>query len=207
MRVNGAGTPEHDADLRAVAGRRGLRGVVVPKAEQAEALTGISEWLPDGTGVLALVETAVGVRDAGVMAAASGVSGLAFGSIDFALDIGAEETDAAMAYARGALVVAARAAGLPGPVDGVSVETRDLEVVRRDAVRARRSGFGGKLLVHPAQVAPVHAAFSPDADDVAWARRVVAAAATSGSTFSLDGRMVDRPVLERAQRLLGQVDA
>src|SRR5919206_154708 len=89
-------------------------------------------------------ETAVGVREATALAACPAVSGLAFGSIDLALDIDAHETDEALLFARSALVIAARAASLPAPLDGVTVETTDTAVIRRDAERARSLGFGGK---------------------------------------------------------------
>jgi citrate lyase subunit beta/citryl-CoA lyase len=156
--------------------------------------------------MIALVETAVGTRDAAFVAACPGVSGLAFGSIDFALDIDATEEDDVLLFARSSLVVAARAASLPAPIDGVTVETRDTAVIRQAAVRSRSLGFGGKLCIHPAQVATVNTAFAPTAADLDWARRVLAEAdrrqdAGAGS-FSLDGHMVDKPILDRARRIV-----
>jgi hypothetical protein len=119
------------------------------------------------------VETALGIREASSLAVAPGVAALAFGSIDFALDVGADETDDALLYARGVLVVASRSAGLPGPVDGVAVETQDAAAIRAAAHRSRSLGFGGKLSIHPAQVRIVEEAFAPAADELVWARRVV----------------------------------
>jgi citrate lyase subunit beta/citryl-CoA lyase len=206
VRVNAAETPWHDDDVAALAARPGLRGVMVPKAERPDVLSGVAARLPAGTGVLALVETARGIRDAATVAAAPGVVGLAFGSIDFALDIDAEEGDQTLLFARAALVVAARAAGLPGPVDGVTVETRDPAVVSGDAVRARSLGFRGKLCIHPAQVAPVNTAFAPSPTELDWAQRVLAAAPRHNGqgAFAVDGRMVDRPVLDRARRIVAR---
>ena len=213
VRVNAPGTQWHEHDLRALAGCAGLRGVMVPKAEDPAALERIAGELRPGTPIVALVETAAGVRDAAAVAACPAVGGLAFGSIDFALDIDAAETDEALLFARSALVIAARAASLPAPIDGVTVETTDTAVIRRDAARARSLGFGGKLCIHPAQVEPVNSAFSPDPAEVEWARRVLAAAAQHAGgahaegAFDLDGEMIDTPVLERARRLIARAGA
>lgn len=210
VRVNACRTPWHERDLSVLAGCAGLRGVMVPKAEDPAALGRIARELRPGTPIIALVETAVGVRDAAAVAACPAVSGLAFGSIDLALDIDAAETDEALLFARSAAVIAARAASLPAPIDGVTVETTDTALIRRDAARARSLGFGGKLCIHPAQVEPVNAAFSPDPADVEWARRVLAAASEHGAgeaveaAFDLDGRMIDRPVIERARRIVAR---
>jgi citrate lyase subunit beta/citryl-CoA lyase len=210
VRVNARGTQWHEHDLGALARRPGLRGVMVPKAEDPAALDRVARELVPGTPIIALVETAVGVRDVAALAACAAVSGLAFGSIDFALDIDAAESDEVLLFARSALVIAARAASLPAPLDGVTVETTDTAVIRRDAARARSLGFGGKLCIHPAQVEPVNSAFSPDPADLAWARRVLAAAAQHAAgdhaqgAFDLDGEMIDTPVLERARRLVAR---
>jgi citrate lyase subunit beta/citryl-CoA lyase len=210
VRVNACGTRWHEHDLSVLAGCGGLRGVMVPKAEDPAALGRIARELRPGTPILAVVETAVGVRDAAAVAACPAVSGLAFGSIDLALDVDAAETDEALLFARSALVIAARAASLPAPIDGVSVDTTDTAAVRRDAARARSLGFGGKLCIHPAQVEPVNSAFSPDPADLEWARRVLAAASQHGGgelaegAFHIDGRMIDTPVLERARRIVAR---
>jgi citrate lyase subunit beta/citryl-CoA lyase len=102
-----------------------------------------------------------------------------------------------------ALVLASRRAALPAPVDGISPGTQDTVQLASDAARGRRGGFGGKLCIHPAQVAVVNAAFTPSAGEIDWAQRVVAGfAAAGGGVFSLDGRMVDAPVMLLAQRTL-----
>ncbi|WP_432827270.1 HpcH/HpaI aldolase/citrate lyase family protein [Dactylosporangium sp. CA-092794] len=205
VRVNAANTEWHEADLAALAPCRGLRGVMVPKTEGPAVLRQAARRLPADTGIVALVESALGVQDAGAIAACPAVTALAFGSIDFALDIGAEHTDEALLFARGALVVASRAASLPAPIDGVTVELRDTAAVGAAAARARSLGFGGKLCIHPAQVEPVNAVFAPRGADVEWARAVLAEALRhGGGVFTDQGRMVDQPVLERARRILAQ---
>ncbi len=203
VRINGAGTPWHEDDLEVLAGSPGLCGIVVPKAEEPEWLISAAGRVGAGAGLVALVETARGVRDAASIAACPVVDRLAFGSIDFALDIEAEHTPDALSFARGALVVASRSAGLPGPLDGVTVEVGDAGVaVTSDAARARTLGFGGKLCIHPDQVAVVNHAFAPRTEDVDWARRVLAAARDHDGAFTMDGKMVDRPLVERARRVL-----
>lgn len=193
VRTNGVDTPWWDADLAALrAAGPGLRGLVVPKATAASTVD--LPWI-------ALVETARGLRDVHEVAAHPALVGLAFGALDYALDLGVTD-DGAVDHARHTLVVAGRAAGITALIDGVTPETTDAEVVRRDAVRSRGLGFDGKLCIHPAQIAPVRQGFAPTDGEVAWATRVVAGAAAGSPVFTVDGRMVDQPVLLRARRIL-----
>lgn len=201
VRVNGIGTSWHEEDVAALGRCPGLRGVVLPKAEEVAALTAVRELLPDGAGVVALVESALGLSRATELAACGAVDRLAFGSIDFALDIGALESDEALLLARSSLVLASRLGGLPPPVDGVTVSTTDGDAARSAAVRARGLGFGGKLCIHPRQLGPVAEGFRPTAEQLDWAKRVVEA----GEGVSVvDGQMVDRPVLARARAILAR---
>ena len=152
---------------------------------------------------LALVESAVGVLRAVELAATPGVSRLAFGHLDFAADIASSLHDDAMLMARSSLVIASRAAELPGPVDGVTTALDDPQQARADAIRARALGFAGKLCIHPSQVDVVNAAFSPSEADIAWAQRIVEASARGGA-LRVDGQMVDPPVVQRARALLAR---
>jgi citrate lyase subunit beta/citryl-CoA lyase len=136
-------------------------------------------------------------------AAAPGVARLAFGSIDFALDIGADDAGLPLLFARSSLVLASRVAGLPAPVDGVTRDLDDPAVVAGDTATAVGLGFGGKLCVHPRQIAAVNAGFLPGEAAVRHARQVLAALADGGSA-RVDGQMVDRPVLERARQVLAR---
>jgi citrate lyase subunit beta/citryl-CoA lyase len=89
------------------------------------------------------------------------------------------------------------------PVDGVTVDIENVERVRDDALYAKRLGFGGKLCIHPKQIAPVNECFNPSSDEITWAQRVVdAAGAAKGGAVQVDGKMVDRPVLIKAQEIL-----
>jgi citrate lyase subunit beta/citryl-CoA lyase len=128
---------------------------------------------------------------------------LAFGSIDFAADIGCAHTRAALAIARFELVLASRLAGRPGPIDGVTASVKDADLVRSDAEYAGEIGFAGKLLIHPAQIEPAGRGFAPNLADIALAERILAASRSEGATV-VDGAMVDAPVVLRAQQLLNR---
>lgn len=203
VRINAAGTPWHADDLAALQ-HLAPAGLVVPKAESADSMSEIAHQLQAGVGLVALVESAVGLEAVGAVAAHPRVDRLAFGSVDFALDIGADHVPEALLYARSRLVVASRAAGITAPLDGVTV-TLDAEATRADARLARSLGMGGKLCIHPSQVEPIRTAFLPSAAELAEARRVVEAAdATTHGAVAVDGRLVDKPVVERARRLLAE---
>ena len=202
VRVNAPSTPHYDADVAALAGARGLLAVVVPMADSVAALAAAHEQLGEGVEVVALVETAVGLLRAVDLASAPGVTRLAFGHLDFALDIGADTGPEAMLMARLSLVVASRAAGLPGPVDGVTTALDDPAAAREDAARARAFGFTGKLCIHPNQVAVVNEAMTPGEEEVAWARRVVESRLEGA--MRVDGQMVDAPVVTRAENILSR---
>lgn len=202
VRVNAVDSPWHDADLRALAGLG--CAVMLPKAQHPDRVADAVAALGDGACVLALLETARGILRSEQIAAVPGVVRLALGTYDLAAELGVDPDDPeAMATARGALVLASAAAELCGPVDGVTGDVRDADRLVADVRRAARLGFAGKLCIHPAQVAPTAATLAPDDEQVAWAHRVVAAAEDAGDGVLLvDGRMVDRPVVDRARRIL-----
>jgi citrate lyase subunit beta/citryl-CoA lyase len=203
VRVNAAGTSWHQADLAAL-GATGPALVMLPKADGADVAAGVLDALPHGSAIVALVESASGVLGAADLARAPGVARLAFGSYDLAAELGVDPDHApALAAARSALVLAAAAAGLTGPVDGVTGDVRDAARLATDVAAAVALGFSGKLCIHPSQVARAAAALAPTAEASAWAERVLAAVAESGDGVVLvDGRMVDAPVIVRARRIL-----
>ncbi len=203
VRVN-TGAPWSDQDLALCARHAAVQAVVVPKAESAQQMQAAFEAC-GRKPLVALIETAEGYARRDDVASHPAVKRLAFGSIDFQLDLGISGEGDALLVFRSGLVLASRLAGLPAPLDGVTVEVANPEVVAADAARARALGFGGKLCIHPQQVGPVNAAFSPSPAEIEWAQRVVAACeASAGAAVAVDGKMVDRPVLLRAQALLAQ---
>lgn len=200
VRINAVGTPWHEADLAMVA-RHDLV-VMVPKAQDPEALAGLARELTPGSGVIALVETARGVLEAPRTAEVAGVVRLAFGSLDLAAELGvAPDRDEVLQPARAALVLASAAAGLAPPLDDVTTDVRNTALLASDVRTARDRGLGGKLCVHPAQVPTTEAGFAPTEEETVWARRILDAVGDA-AVASVDGRMVDRPVIERARRLL-----
>lgn len=195
VRINGTGTSWHHDDVRLVTDFPAAT-VMLPKAERAEQFTGWS-----AAAVVALVETACGVASAAAVGALPAVHRLAFGSMDLAAELGVDPAhrDALLA-ARSALVLASAQAGLPPPIDGVTADVVDTGNTAADTSYARSLGMTAKLCVHPRQVAAAHRALAPSAADINWARAVVDASGT-GVTV-VDGRMVDLPVLTRAQTIL-----
>jgi citrate lyase subunit beta/citryl-CoA lyase len=203
VRVNPFGTPWHQADLSAVASLTGLGAVMLPKAENPEQIAHAVQT--SGLPVLPLMESAEGLGQMDCMARSPGVLRLVLGHIDLQADLGLScgPDEAELAPVRLALVVASRRAGLPSPVDGVTTATTNAEVLARDAQRSRRFGMGAKLCIHPAQVDGVHQALAPTEAECDWARRVLAAeVAAGGGAFSVDGKMVDPPVLLLARQIL-----
>ena len=202
VRINAAGTEWHQADLDALADVVDV--VFLPKAESPDAVTDVGARLRPGGGVLALVETARGVLTAPQIAALPGVCRLAFGNFDLSTELGIDRDDhLALAPMRTGLVVASAAAQLPPPIDGVSGAIDDADAIEADASHAARLGFGGKLCIHPRQLQSAGGPFVPSEESVAWARRVLEVVAESGSGAAvLDNEMIDRPVVDRARRIL-----
>lgn len=206
VRINAADTQWHAGDLAAVASAPGLLGVILPKADGPGEIAESVRGLPAAVAVMPLVESAAGVQNAAAVAAAPRVVRLAFGSVDFGLDLGLTGTsrdDTATLYARSRLVIASRAGGIASPIDGVTTDLDDPEAAAIDARRARRLGFGGKQCIHPRQVAVVNTAFEPSGAELDWARRVIAAAdAAHGAAVRLEGQMIDKPLITQARRIL-----
>jgi citrate lyase subunit beta/citryl-CoA lyase len=198
VRVNAPGTPWFEADLEVAA--RLAAPVMVPKAEEPAVLAETARYLGDRSALIPLVETALGVVRAYEVCSVPGVVRAALGNVDLAVQLGVAHDDRlALAHARSALVAASAAAEVCPPVDGVTTAVRDTETLEEDVAHARRLGFTAKLCIHPAQVPGVAAGFAPSEREREWARSVLA---TDGELAVVDGHMVDRPVVERARRIL-----
>lgn len=205
VRVNGADTPLFEEDLRAIA-ELDLDAIVLPKAspEPVQALG------PDGPPVLAICETAPGVRLAYEIAREPRVAALALGAADLGAELGLEPRadGQEILYARSKLVLDSAAAGIRPPFDVVHLDVRNAESLEAEARLARSLGMRGKLCIHPAQVDVVNTVFAPTEEEVAWAERVLAAfgAGVAGGqgAVGMDGTMVDLPVVERARNVLAE---
>jgi len=201
VRINAADTPWHRDDL-AVCRRPGVAAVMVAKAERADELAGVGLNVP----LLPLIESAAGIDQLRAIAAVPGVQRLAFGAIDFQLDLNMRAEFDELIHFRSQIVLASRLAGVASPIDSPSVAITEEAEVEHDAQRARRLGFGAKLCIHPQQLAAVNRSFSPTATEITWAQRVLEiAAASGGAAVALDGRMIDKPVILRAQAILAEV--
>ncbi|HTD64305.1 MAG TPA: CoA ester lyase [Verrucomicrobiae bacterium] len=223
VRVNSS-VPARDMDLVAAV-RPGLEGIVAPKIDQADEVVRLARELDEREGgagiargsirIIPSIESARGLLEAHAIAACSDrVVALLFGAEDFARDLSlpiAREAEASeLLYARSALVVAAIAARRHA-IDGIWPDVADQEGLRRDALQARRLGFNGKSLIHPGQIDPINGVFSPSAEEVSHARRVIDAfegARLKGlGAVALDGKLLDPPIIERARRTLLLHDA
>jgi len=130
---------------------------------------------------------------------------ITFGSIDFAADIGCDHTRDALLFARSQLVMAARVARQHAPIDGITRSIRDENKIETDARYGASLGLKAKLLIHPAQIAPAHRGLAPTQTEVAWADRILTANGDGGAV-SLDGQMVDAPVIARARQIRNDHD-
>lgn len=205
VRVNAPDHLEHAADLTFCAQHKGVVGVLLPKVESAAHVAAV--WHA-GKPIWPIIESAKGLLALEQIAHAEGVERLSFGSLDLALDLNLNTgTAAALRFldqARMAVQLHSRGADLLPPLDGVFPAIGDPDGLQRAVRHAYDMGYGGALCIHPNQVAVIHAALAPSADDLDWARKVVqaSAAANGAGAFQLDGQMIDAPVLLRAQRLL-----
>lgn len=197
VRVNAVGTEWHDDDMK-VASSVDVAGILLPKAEAASDIERIKPRLGPKK-LVAIIETAIGL--AAVEDIASAADRLAFGSIDYAADLGCAHRRDALLMARSRIVLAARMAGRPAPLDGVTQSLREEAEITSDTRYGASLGFGGKLLIHPAQIPAARIGMAPDERDVEWARRVVASSA-EGAAVAVGGQMVDAPVLVRARQII-----
>jgi citrate lyase beta subunit len=202
VRINGAGTEWFADDLALVEGME-LDAVVLPKATP-HAVTALGD---DGPSVIAIVETAQGLRLAYETASAQRVAALILGAVDLGAELGLEPRADGLEilHARSRVVVDSAAAGVRPPFDIVHLEIHDDVGLEAEAAFARSLGFRGKVCIHPQQVPIVNRAFGPSEGELAWARRVVEALDESGEgVLAVNGEMIDLPVVERARRILDE---
>jgi len=203
VRINDDSTPWHDADIALVA-ETGVRGVILPKAESPRQIDRVASALGASGFVIPLVETARGVADVDMLAGAARVQRIAFGTLDYALDLDLTGDERGFIYPACRIAVASRAAAIAPPIAGVTPEIGDEAKLLADLDFARACGFGAKLCIHPKQVEAIHAAMRPSESEIAWAKRVAAAAESSPGAVQVAGKMVDRPVIAKAMRILAR---
>jgi len=224
VRINPIETADALPDMAAIAFSR-PDGIMLPKARNGEDVRRLDHWLEvletahgfdvGSVRVIPLItESASAVLNAASFAPApSRVLGMTWGAEDLAADLGSlGNKDATGAYeppyviASTMCLYAAAAAGA-WAIDTVDTETKDMAAVERRARASRRAGYVAKLAIHPAQIAAIHAAFTPTAEEIAWAERVLAAFRDAGGqgAIQLDGKLLDRPHVRQAERILASV--
>ena len=216
VRVNAPGTAEFDADVAAL-GSLPIDIVNLPMTEDADAVVEAIARIERNAAVappakfLLNIETPKGLRKAADLAAAHPrVMGLQIGYADLLEPNGIARNDRdALAYIRLAVRLAAAEAGIAA-FDGAFAAVKDAESYRAECIAAKRHGFAGKSCIHPSQIATANEVFMPDADEIAWARRVVAAAVDADASgigaYLVDGHMIDKPFVERARAVVALAD-
>ena len=200
VRINSAATPWFDEDLKMIAAVPNA-AVMLPKADE-RSLAHVVSQLP-GRRIVALIETVAAYLDLKAVCAVAGVEQLAFGSVDFSTESGIADEDHALDAVRTQIVLESVRAGMLPPIDGVSVNFSDAALIAQDTLCSRQLGFGAKLCIHPAQVAPVNGAFAPSSAEIDWAQRVLAAfEASGGAATAVDGKMIDKPLVDKARRII-----
>lgn len=221
VRVNHPSTGRTREDITAVI-QPALDGIVMPKVDDVDTVRAADEWItaaekehgvePGSTRLLILIETARGIADARqILQASARIETAVFGAHDFMLDLGIEGLDHSesadeLLYARSALVIAARAAGVSAPLDGPFIAIGNEDGFVQMCQQARRIGFRGKMLIHPSQVGLSHIGFAPTEVEVDTARTIVEqfaeAEAQGAAAIMVDGRLVDYPIADRARRIV-----
>jgi len=185
--------------------------LLLPKVESAQELVTLHDWLPNVfSSLVALVETPLGVENAHAIAAAvrngaPRLTALMLGGADLSMELGARFDWDGLFSARGRLLNAARSCGLQA-WDVPFIDVGDEAGLEQETRRVLGLGFDCKAAIHPSQVAPMHAVFRPEKADVEWARGVLAAAAGGNGAFLYQGKLVDAPLLKRAERILQRAD-
>jgi len=220
-RINAVGSGLEQDDIQAVLPYH-PDGIVIPKLEELKQIKWASEiieaaelkqgWPINSIRLLVDVETARGILNLKEIASHPRLDAIIFGGEDFAASIGATRTREAteLLYARQAAVTAAAAFGLQA-IDIVTIDFKDIESLRAESEFGAQLGFTGKQIIHPAQVEPVQLAFTPNAEAIAHAKRIVemfeASQSKSAGAYALDGKMIDMPLVKNAQKVLDRARA
>ncbi|WP_342613108.1 CoA ester lyase [Burkholderia ambifaria] len=205
IRVNPVSSSDFHLDAAALHQISGqIAGVFLTMVDSADQVTMAQEALPPNTTLVGMIETARAVVRVDEIASAKPLCRLAFGNMDYQTDVDLPPDEhVGLIYPSSRIVVASRSAGLPAPIAGVTENIADLDVFEQSARFERNLGFLGKLCVHPTQLALTQAIFAPSAAEIEWAERVITATQNTHAVM-MDGRMIDRPVIERARKILNR---
>src|SRR5574340_226435 len=207
VRVNPAGTRDHDLDLQALGGI-GYTRLMLSKCESAEQVTALAPY-----EVIALIESPLGALAVPEVALAASTIGVMWGAEDLIAGLGGNASRhrdgsyrEVARHVRSTALLAAKAYGRFA-LDSVYLDLADLYGLREEALDAVAVGFDAKVAIHPNQVEVIRQAFAPSEDEIAWARRVLDAVPTQRGVFAFEGKMVDAPVLRHAEQTLRRAGA
>ncbi|EPF71023.1 HpcH/HpaI aldolase/citrate lyase family protein [Acinetobacter rudis] len=204
IRVNADQTPWFTEDIL-LAQYANVCAIVLAKAEQERAFEAIKSIR--NLAIYPIIETPYGMAHVEEIAGFPAVQALIFGSIDFQLEMQMTGDALELMYFRNRMVLASKLAGIAQPIDGVTADFSNLELLSDETIQAKKLGFQGKLCIHPKQVDIVQQVFKPSFAEVQWAKEVLAAVqAAQGQTISLNGKMIDKPIISQAEKILQQLD-
>lgn len=203
VRINDTLSPWHADDLAMIMAA-GIKQVMLPKTEFAEQVKMTIAGTADDVVILPLVETARGINNVEQIALADGVQRIAFGTLDYAADLNLSGDEQGLIYPYSKIAIASRSAELAPPIAGVTPNLDDLARTEADFVFARAFGCTAKMCIHPKQVEVVERLSRPSEQEVIWAEKVLAAAQASSGAVQVDGKMVDRPVVLKAEAIMAR---
>ncbi|AHG18400.1 citrate lyase subunit beta [Chania multitudinisentens RB-25] len=209
IRVNhpDSGYFRQDFEMLTLLSSTELTGIFIPKLEHSDTVDNIQKLLPKYLQeclLIGIIETAYGIYNCEKIAT-SGIARIAFGSLDYSLDINCQQSRDALLYARSRIVVASRIAELPAPIDCVTPEFSSNDILTEDSLHASSLGFGAKLCIHPEQIFVISSVFSPSKERIQWAKKVIEQS-HENYAFQIEGSMIDLPLIKLARRLLKQKD-
>ncbi|THF25771.1 CoA ester lyase [Pseudomonas atacamensis] len=178
-------------------------GVFLTMTESTEEIHLAQNKIPNSLPFVAMIETAKGIVRANELASSGRVCRLAFGNMDYQTDLGLTDHRTGTIYPSSVIAVASRNAGLPQPIAGVTANFSDSDFFHEEAAFEKSLGYSAKLCIHPKQIPWTHHVFDPTEQDIAWANTVLEATQHSHAV-QIDGVMIDRPVIERAKKILAQ---
>lgn len=204
VRVNASETEWFTTDIL-LAKHHNVSAIVLPKTESVDQI--ISVLNIKELDVFPLIETSKGFANVRQIASVKSVRALMFGSIDFQLELNMQGGYQELLSFRNEIVLASKLAGIEAPVDGVTVDFKDEVLIQMEVQQAKNLGFAGKLCIHPNQVNLVNQTFNPTVQEIEWAKQVINIVnEAQGQAVSMDGKMIDLPVILKAQKILQQAE-
>jgi len=207
VRINSMKTPWFFDDINTIKDLNRLDGIMIPKSEDRTSIKLIAELLNRELEIIPLIESAAGVHNIEeILTSHKSVKKVAFGSVDFALDLGVNWSEEGIerTYAMSKIVLASRALGADSPIDAVFPVMDNKEGFIADTQKGKQTGFYGKLVIHPKQIEWVKEVYTPDNNQIEWSKKVINVYEKSDNSgaIDLDGKLIDRPIYLLAKRLI-----